>query len=437
MNSSLRFLLIIYSLTAILISLVNGKQLTKESFRDVMQGSNGPDKNLFINFHSPRCPLCINLKPVWESLENMVRNQESAHSQLMIASVDCSKENDLCNQEGIKGFPTLKIFQAGDSIGTEYEGPRDISSLIELIYKQLGIQIKKEDHVQLKTVQKQQSSSEDVSFGEDTEEENKMAQERDRILNRETLKREDVDQPMKGLFELTDENYQDFLSKGRHFVKFFAPWCGYCKRLEPTWVSLADSFKHERSVSISRINCEDYRGVCDGFGVKGYPSLLWIVDGKVIEKYSGERTHAAFKSFVNGKVEAEKEASGDVRSEDIVAHLTDTNFKRSTSDGISFVTFSAPWCTHCKKVEPVIDDLAVKMVSQAKTERVLIAKVDCSQFDALCTQEGVDGYPTLILYRHGVNVREYEGEKTLTDMYDFVSGYLSNKDTLLTDKDEL
>lgn len=32
-----------------------------------------------------------------------------------------------------------------------------------------------------------------------------------------------------GLTELTDNSFNDFVQKGKYFVKFYAPWCGFCK----------------------------------------------------------------------------------------------------------------------------------------------------------------------------------------------------------------
>eukprot|EP00826_Nyctotherus_ovalis_P058421 TRINITY_DN8026_c0_g1_i4.p1 TRINITY_DN8026_c0_g1~~TRINITY_DN8026_c0_g1_i4.p1 ORF type:complete len:303 (+),score=80.15 TRINITY_DN8026_c0_g1_i4:191-1099(+) len=95
-----------------------------------------------------------------------------------------------------------------------------------------------------------------------------------------------------------------------------------------------------------------------------------------------------------------------------------------------FVKFYAPWCGHCRRLEPVYEELAKKL---ATNERVKLVEVDSTENEIPNTQ--VSGYPTLKLYRaadkkHPVT---YDGERTVEAMEKFLKENSSFKDETKTD----
>lgn len=210
----------------------------------------------------------------------------------------------------------------------------------------------------------------------------------------------------------------------------------HSQHLAPAWSELASSLEFDNSVSISKIDCTVDRPICQEFEVKGYPTLLWIEDGKKVEKYSGSRSLEEFKAFIERKTGAQtKEAPKPAaetdghQEEDSVARLTGNSFEHAIEKGVTIVKFFAPWCGHCKRLAPTWDDLATKFIGNLN---VKVAKVDCTLSDnkELCSSQEVDGFPTIFLYKNGDKVTEYNGNRSLDDLVNFVNRYRGDHDEL-------
>ena len=59
------------------------------------------------------------------------------------------------------------------------------------------------------------------------------------------------------------------------------------------------------------------------------------------------------------------------------------------------VDFWAPWCTYCRRIDPVISKLA------DSREDVLIVKVNIDEEPELASQERIEVIPTLVVYKEG------------------------------------
>jgi len=108
------------------------------------------------------------------------------------------------------------------------------------------------------------------------------------------------------VIELTDSNFEHLTqastgqTTGKWFIKFYAPWCGHCTNLIPTWEKLAkaiaDDYEDE-GINIAKVDATAESMVKDRFKVSGFPDLKYFADRKMYN-YNGGRTLEDLLEFI-------------------------------------------------------------------------------------------------------------------------------------------
>jgi len=68
------------------------------------------------------------------------------------------------------------------------------------------------------------------------------------------------------------------------------------------------------------------------------------------------------------------------------------------------VDFWAEWCPPCKKIAPVLEEIAAE-----KNGALKIAKLDADEFPDVAQRFGVQGLPTLLVFKNGQEVARILG----------------------------
>ena len=99
--------------------------------------------------------------------------------------------------------------------------------------------------------------------------------------------------------EFTDANIKEVIDSGKPVViDFWAEWCGPCRMVGPSIEELSKEF--EGKVQIGKLNVDDNVDTPNEYGVRNIPTILFIKDGKVVDKQIG----AAPKETLAAKVRA-------------------------------------------------------------------------------------------------------------------------------------
>ena len=85
----------------------------------------------------------------------------------------------------------------------------------------------------------------------------------------------------------------------KQLILFYSPDCGYCKQVLPIWNKFELDFNGKHNTQITKINGYSYPDLAKQYKIEGFPTILFIKDGSIVSKYSGDRTYNSLVEFLN------------------------------------------------------------------------------------------------------------------------------------------
>jgi len=97
--------------------------------------------------------------------------------------------------------------------------------------------------------------------------------------------------------ELSPENWEQETKGKTVMLRFFAPWCGHSKALEPKFAKLIAKYDGNPTVTVADVDCEGKgQALCEEQKVTGYPSVRWG-SADMLEEYEGEHEEEPMMKF--------------------------------------------------------------------------------------------------------------------------------------------
>jgi protein disulfide-isomerase A6 len=251
------------------------------------------------------------------------------------------------------------------------------------------------------------------------------------------------------------ESYEDFTnavleSDSIWMIQFYHSTSASAKQLVDVWETLATMMKGLFAVGAVDLATESGRrvaeqyppGSIDVIKAKLHPAILILGDDKKTKPLSkvslssakGKEMETLVQALTNAASQTIQIRFGGPQTKATFetppfVELTSENYEEMVlnNPAVVAVAFTAPWCGHCKRLEPEWRQAAAKLARDAGgKEVVLLGWVDATVEEQLAALYGVRGYPTIKVFSGGATPKshgdavDYPGERTAKAIVQFM-----------------
>ncbi|KAF8897574.1 protein disulfide isomerase [Infundibulicybe gibba] len=445
--------------------------LTAATFDDLVK----PEPLMLVEFFAPWCGHCKALAPHYEEAATVLKEKN-----IKIAKVDCVDEADLCQTNGIQGYPTLKVYRNGES--TDYTGPRKADGIVSYMIKQslpAVSDVTAANHAEFQTADKLVAVAYLASSTEAPAPEFSAtaSKHRDEFLfglttDKDAIAHAGVTPPAIVVYRSFDEPRSEYpypvssatLQDLEDWIKELAipiidevsgdNYAIYAESPKPLAYLFVDPTSEEKDAQIAAIKpiAQKYKTKVnfvwiDAVKFGDHAKALNLQEVKwpafVLQELSTQLKYPFDQSkditaegvsdwvsqYLDGKLEPKlKSQPIPEKQDENVFELVGQQFEEVVFDDSKdvFVEFYASWCGHCKRLKPTWDSLGDKYASIK--DRLVIAKMDAPENDLPASVPfRVTGFPTLKFKPAGSKeFVDYEGDRSLENLVAFVEENAKN-----------
>ncbi|RDB22496.1 Protein disulfide-isomerase [Hypsizygus marmoreus] len=430
---------------------------------------------MLIEFFAPWCGHCKALAPHYEEAATALKEKN-----IILASVDCVDEADLCQAKEVQGYPTLKVYKNGKP--TDYTGARKADGIISYMVKQslpAVSEVTAENHEEFQKADKlvvvaylPSSTSEPAPEFSATADKHRDDYLFGLSTDEAVIKAAGVKAPAIVVYRSYDEPRSEYpYPVTSATTKDLEDWLGelaipvidevsgenyaiYAQSPKPLAYLFLDptSEKKEAQIAAIRPVALKYKSKVnfvwiDAIKFGDHAKALNLQEAKwpafVVQnlekqlkfpldqakEFTVEAADAWVEQYLGGKIEPSLKSQPipETQSEAVYT-LVGKSFEDVVFDDSKdvFVEFYASWCGHCKRLAPVWETLAEKFAD--RKDRLVIAKMEAQDNDLPPTVPfRVSGFPTLKFKPAGSrDFIDYEGDRSLESLTAFVEEHAKN-----------